>query len=430
MERKLGKFETAAAISGEYAIFNIVGVVLLEGAPSPEILNQALTVLQNRHPFLRVRLVKKMGKHYFESGGISAIPLSVVDREDDDHWVAVAEDGLNYKFDHLDGPLVQCTYLKGEVNRCEIILTAQHSIVDGTSVENLLDEMISICSKIVSGTKIEDFEPYPPMPPVEMVFPAGFRGFDLNRKTLGYLLKQMGDEFGYQLGLIGKRKPPINTKTWGRIIQFTTSGDTPARLVRKSRKVKVTLNSALNAALLLSVRKHLYNEAAGLYRYMSMADLRPYLDPVPPDYQVGCYISPLRYTIRVHVGDDLWSLARRINNQIYQSSKKGEKFLASVMAEGFLRMTFVLEKFRMSTTALSYGGSSSRSVHTYEPYRIRAIRGFVSNFGLGPEFSGRVGLYGDELWWDMLYLETDMNQTMGLLITEEISRMLQHAVIE
>jgi hypothetical protein len=112
------------------------------------------------------------------------------------------------------------------------------------------------------------------------------------------------------------------------------------------------------------------------------------------------------------------------------SGINGEKFLASVMAEGFLRMTFVLEKFRMSITALSYGGSSSRSVHTYEPYRIRAIRGFVSNFGLGPEFSGRVGLYGDELWWDMLYLETDMDQTMALLITEEISRMLQHAVIE
>jgi hypothetical protein len=36
MKRKLGKFETAAAISGEYATFNIVGVLLIEGLPSVE----------------------------------------------------------------------------------------------------------------------------------------------------------------------------------------------------------------------------------------------------------------------------------------------------------------------------------------------------------------------------------------------------------
>jgi hypothetical protein len=430
MERKLGKFETAAAISGEYAIWNIVGIALLEGAPSPDIISQALDVLQNRHPFLRVRLVKKKGKHYFESGGIAAIPLIVIDREENDHWVAVAEDGLNYQFDHPNGPLVQCTYQKSGANRCEIILTAQHSIVDGTSVENLLHELISICSKIVSGTDITDFEPYIPLPPVEAVFPAGFRGNDLNRKTLAYLFKQMGDEFRYQLGLIGKRKPPIDTKTRGRILQFTTPADSTTRLVQKARSEKVTLNSTVNAALLLSVRKHLYNQADGLYRYMSMADLRPYLDPVPPEDQMGCYISPLRYTVRIYAGDDLWSLAHRINQQIYQSSKKGEKFLASVMAEGFLRMTFVLKKYRMSTTAVSYGGSLSRSVLTYGPYTIKAIRGFVSNFGLGPEFSGRVGLYGDELWWDMLYLDADMDQTKARLITAEISRILEQAVIE
>jgi hypothetical protein len=59
MKRKLGKFETAAALSGEHAVWNIVGVVLLEEMPPAEIVRQALDSLQNRHPFLGVRLIKE-----------------------------------------------------------------------------------------------------------------------------------------------------------------------------------------------------------------------------------------------------------------------------------------------------------------------------------------------------------------------------------
>lgn len=41
MKRKLGQFESAAAISGEYGVWNIVGILRLDGVPSPEILRKA-----------------------------------------------------------------------------------------------------------------------------------------------------------------------------------------------------------------------------------------------------------------------------------------------------------------------------------------------------------------------------------------------------
>lgn len=428
MKRKLGKFETAAALSGEHAVWNIVGVLLLEGLPSAESIREALDSLQKRHPFLRARLIKEGRNHYFVSGEVSAIPLQMIDRESDDHWVGIAEDGLNHKFDHHQGPLMKCSYLTDSTNKGEIILTAQHSIVDGTSIENLFHELLDLCEKMVSSSDIEGFDPLEPLASVEEFFPDQFKGLSLNAKSSSYFVNQMADEFKYQLDLRGKRKPPINTMAQGRIILIHTPEDLVSRLVKRARKERVTLNSVVNAAVLLSVRKHLYHGTVMPFRYMAMADLRPYLNPVPPMNEMGCFISPLRYTIRVSADDDLWSLAQRINEQIYQSTKGGEKYLASAMAEQFMRMTFGLKRFRMCTTAISYGGSSTRTRMSYGPFTIRAIRGFVSNFGLGPEFSGRVGLYNGELWWDMLYLDSDMDKERAQVISDEIETIIHQAI--
>ncbi|MBC8506555.1 MAG: hypothetical protein ISR58_02480 [Anaerolineales bacterium] len=426
MKRALGKFETAAALSGEHAVWNIVGMLHLDGIPSPDNLRAALEILQARHPLLRVRLILEGGRHYFESGDVPAIPMNVHQRRDDDHWVEIVEDYLNFKFEHSQGPLLQCAFLTDGQKKGEVILAAQHSIVDGPSVENLFRELMTLCALIESTADIDSFEPLAPLPPVEESFPSGFQGFDLKRKTLGYFGSQMGDEFAYQMKLRGKRKPPIHLDARGRVLHMRTPEEQTKSIVRRARQQRVTLNSAINAAVLLSVQKHLYAGTEMPFRFMSMADLRPYIEPPAPPDQVACYISPLRYTVQVMTDDTVWPLARRINEQIYASTKRGEKFLASVMGEQFMRMTFGMKKFRMATTALSYGGASKLEPE-FGPYKITGVHGFVSNFGLGPEFSGQVSIFNDELWWDMLYLDTDMDREMANQIFDEIHSILVEA---
>jgi len=427
MKRRLGKFESASAITGENTAWNIVVVIFLKGIPSPDSLRQVLDTMQDRHPFLKVRLIKEGNAYYFETGDIPPIPLTLSARESKDHWISIVEDRLNHRFDLQRGPLMTCTLLSDDSQDGEIVLTAQHAIVDGTSVELFSLELMELCAIIHTNGEIVGYEPLDPLPPVEAYFPDGYQGFDLTRKIMAYFLRQMGDEFKYQMALRGKRTPPINTNARVKILQFQTPEVLTSLLVQRARKDRVTLNSVLNAAVLLSVKKHLYNNAEMPYRYLSMADLRPYLDPPPPVHQLGSYISPMRYTIQVRNDDHLWSLARRINDQIYQSMKRGEKYLASVMSEQFLKMTFGLKKFRMSTTAISYTGSSLHPIQSYDPYNVKAIRGFVSNFGLGPEFSGIVGLYNGKLIWDMLYLDSDLDQEGAQTIAEDIQRQLDRS---
>ena len=426
MKRALGKFETAAALSGEHAIWNIVGVLLLEKTPPPETIRKALDILQKRHPLLAARLIIERGRHYFESGNIPKIPLKQIERTSDQQWTKVAEDDLNYKFEHEHGPLMHCTLVGDGHRQGELILAAQHSIVDGTSIENMLRELMRLCVVINEGRSIEGFEPLSPLPPVETFFPSGFQGFDLQRKSMGYFMAQMSDEVAYQFALRGKRKPPIHLEARGCILPMRTPQKVTAAIVSHARKQRVTLNSVVNAAVLLSVQKHLYAGEAMPFRFMSMADLRPYVEPPAPKNQVACYIAPLRYTTRIDPDDNLWTLAQCINQQIYLSTKKGEKYLASVMGEQFLRMTFTLKKMRMATTAISYGGASQLQ-RQFGPYKIIGVHGFVSNFGLGPEFSGQVSIFEDELWWDMLYLDSDMDAKKAQQIADEVNQILNLA---
>ena len=388
MKRKLGQFESAAAISGEYGVWNIVGILRLDGVPSPEILQKALHLLQDRHPFLRVRLSFDGKHHYFESGNVPEIPLEVLTRLGDDDWIPLAERELNTGFDHPAGPLLRCVYIT-DGTKADLILTLQHSIGDGTSTEILFHELLSICAALEAGENIQDYEPLAMLAPSEAFFPPDFHGRSLRRKTNAMMMAQMLDEFKYQFNLLGKRKPTINPKSQGRIISMHISADETQAVVRRARKERATLNSVVSAAVLLSVRKHLYNDAHMPFRYMSMADLRPYTIPRVPDNEIGCFTSPLRYTIHISAKDDLWLLARRINQQIYDSAKKGEKYLFAVMAEMFLSMTFKLNKFRMCTTAISNTGTFMLQP-TYGHYKVAAVHGFISNFPQGPEYSGRV----------------------------------------
>ncbi len=422
MKRKLGKIETAAALSGEHAIWNIVGILKLDKVPPQETLRRALDTLQNRQPFLNSRMMVAGRKHYFVTENVPSIPLRVIERKNPGHWIQIAENDLNYKFDHLTGPLLKCSVVKNGTDQGELILCAQHSIVDGTAIEALFHDLLTLCAEIETGNEVETIA-LEPLPPVETRFPIEFQGLQRALKSASYFSAQMQDELRYNMAIRSHRQPPIHLKVNGKIIQFKTPANETADLIGRTRQERVTLNSLINAAVLLSVRKILYSRADRPYRFMSMADLRPYVDPPPASNQVGCYLAPLRYTIPVTAEDDLWSLTHKMNTQIYSSTKRGEKYLASVMTEGVIRMTFGMKKFRMATTAISYGGTTSIAA-SYGPYKVTGVHGFVSNFGLGPEFSGRVGLYNDELIWDMLYLDTDMGAETAAEIVAEIQSLL------
>ncbi|MCI0553494.1 MAG: condensation domain-containing protein [Anaerolineae bacterium] len=428
MKRELGTFERALVIADRHAPFHIVSVLCLEGAPSPQIVRHALKVLQNRHPFLSARLLQEKGRYYFVKLIEPGLPIHILPRWNDEHWENVAEVELGNRIDVSNGPLFRCTYLYDSTHeRAEIILTLCHAIADAASTARLIHELLKACASF-TDEKTVPVHGISPAPPVESSFPSAYRGLRFVLHTLRFALAQLVDEISYRIQTRGKRTPPLHQHpTRGHILSIQLPEDLVNSLSHRARQEEVTLNSALNAAMLIAVNRELYAGQQAPMRTFSFANLRSYVDPPLSDEELACYISMLRYTVEVEGGIDFWTLARDLHEKIYSSLKSGDKFVAAAMTESLIKMITGLKSFRMSTIALNYNGVLPIET-SYGNIKVTGVHGFVSAYDLGPELSAQAQLFNDQLFWDFMYLDADMTRDEAIAITEEIRTILSHAV--
>jgi hypothetical protein len=429
LKRKLGTLERALLIADQHAPFHIVSVLRLENAPSPHILKQSLQILQNRHPFLRSRLLYEKGNYYFARLVNPALPFYFFPRWNADHWVYIAEVELGKRIDALSGPLFRCTYLYSEADeRGDIIFSFFHPIVDASSVSQFLHELLTVCASFMDQKTVSLYE-LPPTPPAESHFPPAFRGLPLTLHQLRYALQQMIDELIYQMQTRGKRIPLLhNHSSQGHILSTQLPEDLTESLAKRARKEGMTLNSVLNAAMLLAVNRHLYAGQQVPMRTFSFASLRPYVQPPLGDEDLASYISLLRYTVLVSGGIEFWSLARSLHKKIYSSLKSGDKFVAATLAEPLMKMVTGSKSARMASTALNYSGVVPIQL-VYGSIRVMGVHGLVSVYDLGPEFSAEAQIFNNQLFWDFMYLEADMSREEANAIVEEIKSILNSAIM-
>jgi hypothetical protein len=429
MQRELGAFERALWISDRHSPFHTVSVLQLEHAPPSDLVRTSLVELQKRHPFLAARLVHAKGRHYFTSLQRPSLPFRSLSRWNDDHWSLVAETELANRIDALTGPMFRCAYLYSETDgRAEILLALSHFIADAASASRLLHEMMTICTSLMDGKPVSIPE-LPPAPPVESRFPPSFRGWRLAVHTLRYALAQMQDEVSYRRVTRGGRVPPLHdVAIHGRVLPVQIPEELIEPFAQRARREGVTLNSALSAALLLSVNRHLYAGQGLPMRTFAFANLRPYVEPPLGSEHLACYISMLRYTVHVEGDGDFWSMVRELHAKIHSSFKSGDKFIASIMAEPLMKMVTGLKAFRMSAGALNYNGVVPVQAG-YGKIKVAGVHGYVSAFDLGPELSSQAGFFNGQLFWDFTYQEEDMSREKAEAIVEEIKGIMKSSVI-
>jgi NRPS condensation-like uncharacterized protein len=426
MKRKLGIFETAQTISGEYFPFNAVGILRSINSPKPEFVQRSLLILQDRHPLLKMRITKEKAHYFFVSEGTPEIRLDILRREDDDHWKSVCEEELNHTFDIEKGPLIRCRYLYSDMQpaEAEIIITCHHSIIDAKSVVRIFHELLSLCHTIQKDGLPRNYPPLSLLLPEESYFPAAFRGLSGKSRILRFMLGQIGDEIKYRRLTRSKRKPPIHARARCCILTAKLSPEHTDKLIRQSRRKRVSLNSCLSAAMLLSVTKYLYENQNLPMRHFTFADLRPYLKPPVSEYNLGSYHSMMRLTIPVNKDQNFWDLAQQVNQQVYSASKKGHKFIQPLLSAKMMRMFIRFQKMRMGTTALSYPGVT-KIEPVYGETQVKVIHGFVSNFPIGPEYSATARIFNHQLYLDSLYLDSDLDQAKAQMIANEILSILR-----
>jgi len=461
MQRELGIFETAATLSNDHAAFVVVAVVRLDGVVAVERLRGALDVLQRWHAPLAVRIVERSGRFFYEPEGTPPIPLRVVERSGEEDWWPVAEAEVNERVDSAVGPLLRCVYVRppggeGGEGQSELMVTFHHAIMDEVSGAEVLGELLEMIQPGVqageAGAAGDEERSYPELPPVEELFPPVFRGLRGRARVAGFLGRQVVDEVGYRFHSRGTRRPEVAERFRCRILPVGLSREETSALVRQTRRRRVTVNGALSAAFLLAVRRHLYGgerpDRPLPMRYMTFADLRPYLDPPVSDGALGSLISMLRYTTDVepgrphggaHGGPDggasagdgpFWPLARRVTEQVATGFRRGDKYCALLLAETMMRQVLGQRRERMAVTAVSYGGAT-RVGALSEPGEgrlgMRGMHAFVSNFEVGPEYTAQARIVDGALQLDVVYLDSDMDAELAGVLAEEILGILRSA---
>jgi hypothetical protein len=418
--RELGIFERALWLSDQHAPFNVVSTLRLEHAPAPEMIQHALDLLQKRHPLLQACIKDKKYIRLYDPSP----PFQVTEQQGDIDWLKIVEHEMNTRLNPENG-LFRGKYIYNS-SQADLFLTFHHSIMDSASLVHVFDELLQICSGALYG----DETTHPPLlevaPPVEEQFPASFKGLPGLIKTTKYALTQMADEIHYQWRIRGKRIPSVHLGAPGFPLTLTIPESLVDALSKRCRENKVTLNSLLNASLLLATNRLLYVGRLTPMRTFTFADLRPYTVPPTPAEHLANYISMLRYTIDVSGESDIWKLTHDLHGQIYHSLKHGDKFLASKMSESLIKMFVGLKTMRMGSTALNYSGAIPLQTQ-YGKIKVKALHGFLSSFNLGPEVSAQARLFKDELWMDFMFLESDMDRELAGKIVEEVRAILERA---
>ena len=126
-----------------YSPFSVVAVVArIKGNLSEGMLINAIAKVQQRHPNLRVRIKEDVDHTpWFTSEGTKAIPVEIVSRESDDHWIKVYKKACQIPFDFDQRPAIRFTLVQSPTIS-ELIIFCHHIICDGLSLAYLARDLM------------------------------------------------------------------------------------------------------------------------------------------------------------------------------------------------------------------------------------------------------------------------------------------------
>ncbi|MGE5233906.1 MAG: phthiocerol/phthiodiolone dimycocerosyl transferase family protein [Acidobacteriota bacterium] len=416
LDRRLGAFEEAMILTQEYSPFNVIVALRLRPAPPLAAVRTALDVVQREQPALRCAVAGRPGRRRFVPVA-TPLPLTVDEEGDATPFLAAVTEELARELPLAEGPLLHVRHRR-RAGEAELLLTFPHAIVDAASGVALVDRLLQQVAGAAGSAA-----PVPPLPFLPARFPARFRGPAGRLRALAALARGLGSEMSFQLRTRGAGLAGIDRQARSRVLAIELDEAATATAVGAARRAGVTLNSALCAAFLLAARHRLRHGKRLPARLFTMADLRRWVDPPLDAGTLGAGWAMMRFVVEPAPGEDVWTLARAINEQIGERLRRGEKYLAYRTILPMMRIGLGGRRFRMGEMAISHVGPAPIA-QRYGDYEVPELQVFVSNIDLGPEYIVQSRLRGGRLGWGIVYLDTDMSGELARAVAEEAAALL------
>ncbi|MBW4670276.1 MAG: hypothetical protein KME60_23400 [Cyanomargarita calcarea GSE-NOS-MK-12-04C] len=313
--RKLGLIENLFDIIHDLGGMIDVNVARIEGSITPVILQQALDLLQKRHPMLQFHIVKLEDGAYFQSKGTTKIPLRVIDKQNENQWLQIAEDELHEKFPNDTSPLCRVTLLSSAENSIsEIIATFHHAITDGISCMLFIDELLSYCQKIAADEDIPLFVTMQLLPALENLI-------DSSLTSKNNIVEEQTKEVIPTPQLIIEEEAPISDRRTCLVPRILNKEMT-IMLINRCKQEETTVHGALCAAMLSAVAENAFTGTINL-SCGSNVNLRQSCQPEVATNYIGCFISIVEEIHTLEENTKFWDLARECKSKISHSISLG-----------------------------------------------------------------------------------------------------------
>jgi len=226
-----------------YAIITMIARI--KGNISENLLKDALNKVQQRHMNLRVRIYEDEEHDlWFTSEGVKEIPIEIITRESDEHWIDIYHNASQIPFDFEERPVIRFILVQSpEIS--ELIILCHHIICDGISLAYLVRDIM-----MHLGDPVREVEVLPDPLPVDIDnFP---RDVSINVITKFFINRINKNWKKEEIYFDQEDYKSLNKAYWKvyshKILPIEFSESQTSVLVDRCRKEGVTVNTALAAA--------------------------------------------------------------------------------------------------------------------------------------------------------------------------------------
>ncbi|WOH53418.1 non-ribosomal peptide synthetase [Bradyrhizobium sp. sBnM-33] len=293
--------------------YTVASTIRLKGKLDHTALSQAIAEIVQRHEVLRTTFVATDGR----ARQIIHNALSVDIRHEDlrgrskEHAAEVRRSELGKPFDLVNGPLLRAVLLQVADDAHELLLLAHHIVVDGWSLDVMLEELAGLYRNGIGHDAGR--------PPVPMMQYADFAVWQRNwlaggerDRQLAYWRAKLGD--AHPVLALQHDRPRLATQSHaGDTIGLAIDGALAARLREIAAKYRVSVFMLLLGAY-----------QALLYRYTGQSDLRIGV-PVAGrrhaqlERLIGCFVNTL--VLRAEIADEATfpNLLRQVKDAVIEA---------------------------------------------------------------------------------------------------------------
>jgi NRPS condensation-like uncharacterized protein len=306
--RRIAPLERFMAHS-PYSVVTMVARV--KGEITERMVRDAVAKVQRRHPHLRVRVVgDERGDLWFTSDGAEEIPVEVVPRESDDHWISLVQESCRIPFEFDVRPAIRFVLVRSPATS-ELIILCHHVIGDGLSLAYLARDLM-----VHLGDPAQQVEVLPDPVPIDRDhLPEGVSlnpivRFFVNRINERWKRERVSfDQEDYE---------NLARAYWAtfrhEMLSIELDKAETGALIDRCRENGVTVNSALTAAF--AGAQAVLQGAKAHHPSIGVAgSLRDHL-PAPAGEVMGCYAGAVILKHRHDGGAGFWENARRLHTKI------------------------------------------------------------------------------------------------------------------